>query len=1766
MKSLIYIIATTIFPFLLFTNISIAQVSSNMTLAATWDGNNTQTSGVFYNDIWGYVDLQGNEYAIVGSPNEVHFLDVTIPTTPVLVHEHTGGSTTLWRDFKTYKEYCYAVADQGNEGLLIFDMSPLPGGPPVLVNQITGDFTRAHNIFIDVPNGLAYIAGSNTVNGGLIVYDLNVSQTNPPVVYSSNLPGGYIHDVFVQDNIAYASHGNSGFYMHDFSNPSAPTFIDSRVTGGYNHSSWITGDGNYIIYAEEVPQGRPMGVLDISDIANNGIGLVTTFRDPLLAPASLDVTPHNPFIVGDYVIISYYEDGVQVFDISDPANPVKAAWYDTNPNNTSYSGTNSNWGVYPFFPSGTIIATDTEFGLFVLQSNLNLPTTCFDGIQNGTELGVDCGGYCKPCLPPPPAPVAEFNASPTTSCDGIVEFTDLSTESPTSWMWDFGDGNTSTQQNPTHTYSTLGTYTVELIATNAIGSGTITKVDYITIGSGNLPTVTDGTFCPPGTATLTATGTGNLNWYDSLGTFLFTGPTFTTPTLTQATTYFVENEDIGTVQNVGPQDNSFGGGGYHGGSAQYLLFTTSQEIVLKSVWADADVAGNRTIELLDANSNLINSLTVNVPAGQGRISINWTIPVGDYQLGGNNMNLFRNNANVAYPYSLNNVVEITTSTAGTGFYYYFYDWEVETIACTSAKVPVVATPLSLPTALFTSGTIGNTVSFNNLSTGGTSFLWTFGDGTTDSTNPNPQHTFAQGTYTTILSVTNSCGSDSFSETFTFNNNPPSTPTANFEADPLTSCSGVIDFTDLSTGGATGWLWDFGDGNSSSVQNPTHTYTNNGSYDITLIASNGNGSDTLTKVGYITITAGSSAPPVVTDDFFCPPGSANLTATGTGLINWYDSTGTLVNVGPTFNTPTLTTTTTYFVENENVATTHNVGPVDNSIGGGGYFNGDQGLIFNALQDFVLKSVWVDAGSNGNRDILLLDAATENQISATTVFIPAGQGRVSINLFIPAGNYILAGAATDLFRNNNGAPNYPYTVPGVVEIVGSTANNSTAFYYFYYDWEVETLACTSAQVPVTASASTGPVADFSVTTNGNDATFTDLSTFASFWNWDFGDGTTSNAQNPQHTFGNGTFIVTLNVTNSCGTASHLDTLFFAGPDNTPPTTVVTVPIPWVTDDFQASYDDNDNIGGSGLAERFYKVKRQENGEWRANKDNGFIYDNFDQGLHPDWNILSGQWAVNNGALIVNNLNGNNARIETDLNQNDEDGYLYHWQGNLFGSSPTQRAGLHFMATGTASGAGTSYGVYLYSDFDEINIYKADGNGNVLVHTEAYPVDINLFYDIKVVYMKTTGRIILYLDDVLSAEWTDPNPITSGDYIYYRVRTTNYAIDDLQVFKHRALDSTLVTTDGITEDIDQSNVDPNTPAGEVCSIVIDSVDLLSNISTAQVNLDLSPPLQVATVNDGPGPDIDTTTANVYDGNWTISSDPNSDIAKYWYSIGTAPGLDDVVSLTDNGLATTFSLPGSLFMDNVVYYITVYAENGAGLISISTSSDGLLFIRNLAIQPKVMLAGPYDLGTGQMKDALRVNGVIPMAQPYSAAPWAYTGTELTNASVLSISGQNAIVDWILIELRDKADSTNVLSTRAALLQADGDVVDVDGNSSVLFSGVSTDSYFIVIIHRNHLGIMTESPVFLQNGAANITDFISTLPTYGTNAQQPISGRFAMWPGDVNGDGAISASDRSLIWNDRNADPVYFNSDVSLDAKVDAADRSIGWNFRNRLAQLPKQ
>lgn len=366
-----------------------------MTLQSNWDGTIYD-----YNDVWGYADFSGKEYAIIGSKTEVHFVEVTNPTNPILIAEFALGSNTSWRDIKTFSHYVYVVSEGfSNEGLVVFDLCDIANGNIVKVSQENGVFGKAHNIFIDAKNKRLYAVGSNTQSNGIIVYDLSKNPGKPTLLTKTRLAGGYIHDIFIRDNLAFCSHGYNGLYIYDFSNPIIPILKASIETGGYNHSSWGLSKDNLLIFAQEVPTGLPLGIIDYSDYLNNDLEVIKSFKKPLLGPIHQNNTPHNPYMIGDYAVVSYYEDGVVIFDLTNPLEPDTIAYYDTYPDNTTYNGYEGCWGVYPYLPSGNILASDISKGLFILKPSFDLPRTCDNGQLDWNETAVDCGGICQLCSP-----------------------------------------------------------------------------------------------------------------------------------------------------------------------------------------------------------------------------------------------------------------------------------------------------------------------------------------------------------------------------------------------------------------------------------------------------------------------------------------------------------------------------------------------------------------------------------------------------------------------------------------------------------------------------------------------------------------------------------------------------------------------------------------------------------------------------------------------------------------------------------------------------------------------------------------------------------------------------------------------------------------------------------------------------------------------------------------------------------------------------------------------------------------------------------------------------------------------------------------------------------------------------------------------------------------------------------------------------------------------------------------------------------------------
>ena len=736
-------------------------------------------------------------------------------------------------------------------------------------------------------------------------------------------------------------------------------------------------------------------------------------------------------------------------------------------------------------------------------------------------------------------------ANPQAVCAGSGVTLTLNGFSPGgSIQWQSSTDNGVTWVNETGPGNNTASYSVIPVDTTwyrSLFCGILmSNVDTVLYYNTTTPTTVNDTICGPGTATVMANGTGTMNWYDSLtgGSFLASGNSYSTSVST-TTTFYVSSTVGSLAQNVGLYDNSAGGA--MSASNNNLIFDVMQNCVLDGVYIYPNAAGNAIVELYDGAANLITSATVAVSAADINqrtfIPLNFNLTPGtNYALVRNaaSVNMWRNNVGVNYPYTLPGIVSITGSTAGAGFYYFFYNWQIS-YGCEGPRTPATIV-VNSPTPVTISAT-------------STSFC--LGDSTT-------------------LTVS------STDLTYTYTWSPATglntTTGATVIATPTASTQYVVTGNSVSTGcNATDTV--------NIIVNP-----------LPSVAMN------------------------VADTLICA-----------------GSPDTIV-----------------------VCSAQNVGLFDNSAGGNTSLSANN-LIFDVLANCTLNGVYVYPGTAGILTIDLEDntnavinSATYNVSAAEVgnrIFVP-----LNFNLTPATGMQLVRNAiSVDCWRNNVGV-NYPYTIPGVISITGSTAG--AGFYYFFYNWEICTTSpnytyawtsvpagysgtsdtafvaptvstqyivtvtdnstgcsntfstnvnvappvsatisgtssicqgdstilvanysggngtvtylwdnsSTNDSITVTPGATTTytctitdgcgsvstatstvtvnagpPTAGFTYSITGlMTYTFADASVNATSWSWDFGDSQTSTSQNPTNVYAfQGTYTVTLIVTNGCGT---------------------------------------------------------------------------------------------------------------------------------------------------------------------------------------------------------------------------------------------------------------------------------------------------------------------------------------------------------------------------------------------------------------------------------------------------------------------------------------------------------------------------------------------------------------------------------------------------------------------------------------------------------
>ncbi|MCB2220475.1 MAG: hypothetical protein KQI35_08780, partial [Bacteroidetes bacterium] len=289
-----------------------------------------------------------------------------------------------------------------------------------------------------------------------------------------------------------------------------------------------------------------------------------------------------------------------------------------------------------------------------------------------------------------------------------------------------------------------------------------------------------------------------------------------------------------------------------------------------------------------------------------------------------------------------------------------------------------------------------------------------------------------------------------------------------------------------------------------------------------------------------------------------------------------------------------------------------------------------------------------------------------------------------------------------------------------------------------------------------------------------------------------------------------------------------------------------------------------------------------------------------------------------------------------------------------------------------------------------------------------------------------------------------------------------------------------------------------------------------------------------------IDATNHSVY-----IEVDYNTDIT----------GLVATFELSGGANATVSGVPqlsGSTpndFTNPVSYLITAEDMVTTQEWTVTVS------IKPCELDLKVLLQGPFF--SSQMFPWLNGSGVLPLSQPYNVSPWNYSGTEQ-----VTVIPNADIVDWVLIELRETdgdvitATSSEIIAKSAAFILKNGQIVDIDGVNNLRYDIPIFENLFLVVRHRNHVGIISASPLSYNNGTFSYDFTDDAAKAYGGVFSQieVTAGTWAMMAGDGNGDGEIDNLDKNDIWYYENNSLGYYSGDFDMNSQVNSTDNLIMW------------
>jgi len=633
------------------------------------------------------------------------------------------------------------------------------------------------------------------------------------------------------------------------------------------------------------------------------------------------------------------------------------------------------------------------------------------------------------------APVAGFTSDVQEGCAPfLVNFSDNSSENTTGWQWSFEGGNPSTSNNPNPTvqYTVPGTYDVTLIATNSNGQNTVFESSYVTVESVPTPGFTNNVNGQNVDFTNTSINANTYSW--DFGDNSTSGAASPNHTYASDGTYTVT---LSATNDCGTE-------------------TTTQVVVISTQPVAAFSAGATsgcvpfTVQFNNNSSENAQAFSWQFPGGSPATSTA-TNPVITY----NTMGTFDVILTVSNASGQNTSTETSYITVG-----------------------------DTPSAGYNNSVNGQVATFTNTSTNATSFNWDFGDNTS-SNDINPVHDYgADGTYTVVLEATNSCGTTTTVQSVVV----ATAPTAGFTANVTQGCTPMtVQFNNESSENVTGYMWTFEGGTpgTSTDASPTVIYNTPGTFDVTLVVSNSVGNNTSSQTDLIVVnttpTAGfSSTTNNLTADF-------NNTSSNATSYSW--------NFGDNATSPDANPTHTYAADGTYTVTLS--------------ATNECGTVTSTETVVIATAPTASFSANVTQGCTPLTVQFNNESSEnSSTFMWTFEGGTPATSTDPSPTVVYNTAGT-----------FDVTL----EVSNSVGNNS------------------SVQTDLII-VNTTPTVGFVSTSNNLVVDFDNTSSNATSYAWNFGDNMTSNEIDPSHTYASdGTYTVTLSATNECGTITSTETVF-------------------------------------------------------------------------------------------------------------------------------------------------------------------------------------------------------------------------------------------------------------------------------------------------------------------------------------------------------------------------------------------------------------------------------------------------------------------------------------------------------------------------------------------------------------------------------------------------------------------------------------------------